>query len=98
VDAFDGRAKNQRLASPAPARLGGGHAKNWPEPFTAGKHRVAHRLVERLRLGRRLGEMLVQGVIDLLDAAVDVTLKRKEFGLGLLVWGNRHTEVLSNPP
>ena len=54
--------------------------------------------MERLRLGRRLGEMLVQGVIDLLDAAVDVTLKRKEFGLGLLVWGNRHTEVLSNPP
>ena len=42
--------------------------------------------------------MLVQGVIDLLDAAVDVTLKRKGFGLGLLIRGNRHTEVLSNPP
>ena len=42
--------------------------------------------------------MLVQGVIDLLDGTVDVTLKRKGFGLGLLVWGNRHTEVLSNTP
>ena len=44
------------------------------------------------------GEMLVQGVIDLLDGAVDVAFKRKGFRLALHITRTRHAEVLSNHP
>ena len=55
VDALDGGAEDQRVAGPAAARLCCGHAKDRPKSFTTRKHRVAHRLMQRLRLCRRLG-------------------------------------------
>ena len=97
VDALNSRTEDQRVASSAAASLGCRHTEDRPKPLAAGEHRVAHRLVQRLRLGRRLGQMPVQRGVDLLDRTVDVTLKRKRFGLGLFVMGTWHAKVLSNP-
>ena len=65
VNAFDSARRRQRILRPAdPAGPRGREAEHWPHSLPACKQAVAHRPVNRGRLGRFFREPLVQHAVD----------------------------------
>ena len=75
MDAFDGAGERERRADLAAARFGRGQAEDRPQAFPAGEQAVTHRLVDRRRWGRCLGQEAIEGAVDFLLAGDEIRLQ-----------------------
>ena len=75
MDAFKRTRQWKRIIDLAAASFSRSQAQNRPQTFSAGKQTVAHRPMNRRRLGLRLRQIAVQREVDQFLASDEMTFE-----------------------